>query len=371
VPRFTNMEGMNFMDTPNQDKRPDVGEGLESCPLPIHSQSNILLGHGSGGKLSADLIRDVFLPTFKNPFLDKLNDSAILPINGEKLAFTTDAFVVDPVFFPGGNIGSLAIHGTVNDLAVAGARPLYISAAYILEEGFPLEKLKTIVASMQQACEESGATLVTGDTKVVDKGKCDSIFITTSGIGVVEKDHNISVDQARPGDKIILSGAIGNHGIAIMSVRAGIEFETKLQSDSASLVTPIREILEVSSNIHCLRDPTRGGLSSSLNEIAQASKVGIELEETSIPIWDEVRGACELLGLDPLYVANEGKFVAVVAEHDADNVLRQLRKNPLGHEAAIIGEVVEDHPEMVLMRTPIGGKRVVQMLAGEQLPRIC
>lgn len=344
---------------------------MGSCPIPIHSQSNVLLGHGSGGKLSADLIRNVFLPAFNNPFLEKMNDSAMLPFNGGELAFTTDSFVVDPVFFPGGNIGSLAIHGTVNDLAVAGARPLYISAAFILEEGFPLADLKSIVASMQQACEESRVILVTGDTKVVDKGKGDSIFITTSGIGMMENKHHISVDGAKPGDKIILNGAIGNHGIAILSVREGIEFETELKSDSASLVAPILEILKVSSNIHCLRDLTRGGLSSTLNEIAQASKVGIELEETSIPMKDQVRGACELLGLDPMCVANEGKFVAVVAGQDAGKVLGQLQKNPLGRDAAIIGEVVADHPEIVLMRSPIGGKRVVQMLAGEQLPRIC
>jgi len=351
------------------EKKPNLSIG--NCPVPIHTQSQVLLGHGSGGKLSADLIREVFLPAFNNPFLDKLNDSATFQINDCRLAFTTDSFVVDPVFFPGGDIGSLAIHGTVNDLAVSGARPLYISAAFILEEGFPLADLKKIAASMQAACEEAGVTLVTGDTKVVDKGKGDSIFITTSGIGVVENDHHISVDRARPGDKIILSGAIGNHGIAILSVREGIDFETELKSDSVSLAAPIREILEVSANIHCLRDPTRGGLSSTLNEIAQASKVGIELTETSIPIWDQVRGACELLGLDPLYVANEGKFVAVVAPQDADKVLSRLRENPLGSEAAVIGEVVMDHPAMVLMRSPIGGKRVVQMLAGEQLPRIC
>ncbi len=353
------------------EKKPDIDDGFGSCPIPIHSQSNVLLGHGSGGKLSADLMRNVFLPAFNNSFLEQLNDSVTLPFSGSELAFTTDSFVVDPFFFPGGNIGSLAIHGTVNDLAVSGARPLFISAAFILEEGFPMEDLKTIVASMQQACEESGVILVTGDTKVVDKGKCDSIFITTSGIGGMGNSPRISVDRAQPGDKIILSGAIGNHGIAILSVRAGIEFETELLSDSASLIEPIQEILEVSSKIHCLRDPTRGGLSSALNEIAQSSKVGVELDETSIPVCDQVRGACELLGLDPLCVANEGKFVAVVGEKDADKVLRQLRKNPLGREAAIIGEVVKEHPEMVLMRSPIGGKRVVQMLAGEQLPRIC
>jgi hydrogenase expression/formation protein HypE len=367
------MEDIRIMTSEDQnnfmEKKPNLSEG--SCPIPIQTQSQVLLGHGSGGKLSADLIQEVFLPAFNNPVLQKLNDSAVLQLNDGKLAFTTDSFVVDPVFFPGGDIGSLAIHGTVNDLAVSGARPLFISAAFILEEGFPLADLKRIAASMQTACEEAGVTLVTGDTKVVDKGKCDSIFITTSGIGVLEKDHHISVDGAQPGDKIIVSGPIGNHGIAILSVREGIEFETELKSDSASLAAPIREILEVSVNIHCLRDPTRGGLSSTLNEIAQASKVGIELKETHIPIWDEVRGACELLGLDPLYVANEGKFVAVVAPQDADKVLRQLRKNPLGSEAAVIGEVVEEHPGMVLMQTPIGGKRVVQMLAGEQLPRIC
>jgi hydrogenase expression/formation protein HypE len=342
-----------------------------SCPLPVHSQDRVLLGHGSGGKLSADLVRDIFIPAFSNPLLNELNDQATFELNGNRLAFTTDAFVVDPVFFPGGDIGSLAVHGTVNDLAVGGARPLYISAAFILEEGFFIDDLKKIATSMRKACQESGVTLVTGDTKVVNKGKGDSIFIITSGIGVLEKDHHISVDRACPGDKIIVSGAIGNHGVAILSVREGIEFETELKSDSASLVAPIMELLEVSSNIHCLRDPTRGGVSSTLNEIAQASKVGMELDEALIPISEEVRGACELLGLDPLYVANEGKFIAIVAAEDADAVLARLKSHPLGKEAEVIGEVVADHPEVVLMRSPIGGKRVVQMLAGEQLPRIC
>jgi hydrogenase expression/formation protein HypE len=240
-----------------------------------------------------------------------------------------------------------------------------------LEEGFFIDDLKKIAASMQRACRESGVTLVTGDTKVVNKGKGDSIYITTSGIGVLEKNHHISVDQARPGDKIIVSGAIGNHGVAILSVREGIEFETALVSDSASLVAPIMGLLEVSSNIHCLRDPTRGGISSTLNEIAQASKVGMELDEARIPIGDEVRGACELLGLDPLYVANEGKFIAIVTAEDADVVLARLKNHPLGKEAEVIGEVVADHPGVVLLRSPMGGKRVVQMLAGEQLPRIC
>ena len=342
-----------------------------TCPLPTGSKDRVLLGHGSGGKMSSDLIRDVFLQEFHNPILDSLNDQARLSLPGVELAFTTDSFVVDPVFFPGGDIGSLSIHGTLNDLAVGGARPHYISAAFILEEGFPIVDLKRIAASMQQACRESNVTLVTGDTKVVDKGKGDSIFITTSGIGVMEKKHNISVDRAQPGDKIILSGAIGNHGITILSVRGGLGFETALQSDSASLVRPIMDIMQVSGNIHCMRDATRGGVSSTLNEIAQASGVGIELDETCIPVCSQVRGACELLGLDPMYVANEGKFVAVVSAPDADRVLDCLRQDPLGKEAAIIGEVVEEHSGRVLMRSPVGGQRVVQMLSGEQLPRIC
>lgn len=342
-----------------------------SCPLPFTTQKHILLGHGGGGKLSSDLTRGLFLPIFSNPFLDKLNDQAVFEINGSRLAFTTDSFVIDPLFFPGGDIGSLAVNGTVNDLAMSGARPLYLSAAFILEEGLLLEDLKKIVESMQEACKEAGVIMVTGDTKVVDRGKGDGVFITTSGVGLLEYDGNISADQARPGDKIILSGAIGNHGIAIMSVREGLEFETELKSDCAPLVTPIMNILKVSDNIHCLRDPTRGGVASTLNEIAQASNVGIELEETDLPIWNQVKGACEMLGLDPLCVANEGKFVAVVAPQDADQVLERLKENQYGEEAVIIGEVVDDHPGMVLMRSSIGGKRVVQMLSGEQLPRIC
>lgn len=351
------------------DKEPNIDNA--SCPLPYTSQTHVLLGHGSGGKLSSDLIGKIFLPIFKNPILEKLNDQAVFQLNGSRLAFTTDSFVVNPLFFPGGDIGSLAVNGTVNDLAMGGARPLYLSSAFILEEGFPLEDLKRVVVSMQKACQEAGVMMVTGDTKVVNKGKGDSVFITTSGIGVLEKDCDISADQARPGDKIIVSGPIGVHGIAIMSVREGIEFETELKSDTAPLVSPVMDILDVSPNIHCLRDPTRGGVSSTLNEIAQASKVGIELVEANIPVWEQVKGACEMLGLDPLYVANEGKFIAIVSPQDADKILERLRMNKYGNEAAIIGEVVDDHPGLVLMRSKVGGKRVVQMLAGEQLPRIC
>lgn len=348
-----------------------ASETSVASPHPITSQTHVLLGHGSGGKLSSDLLQTIFLPTFKNPFLEKLNDQAVFELNGSKLAFTTDSFVVNPLFFPGGDIGTLAINGTVNDLAVGGARPLYISSAFILEEGFSLTDLEKIVVSMQRACGEAGVMMVTGDTKVVNKGKGDGVFITTSGMGVIEKDVNISVDRARPGDQIIVSGAIGVHGIAIMAVREGIGFETELKSDTAPLVSPIMDMLEESSNIHCLRDPTRGGVSSTLNEIAQASKVGIELEEAKLPIWEAVKGACEILGLDPLYVANEGKLIAVVAAQDANKILERLRANKYGREAAVIGEVVADHPGTVLLRSTVGGRRIIPMLAGEQLPRIC
>lgn len=338
-----------------------------ACPLPISHYQKILLGHGSGGKMTHQLIRDLFLPEFGNLYLEKLNDQAVFELNGLKLAFTTDAFVVSPLFFPGGDIGKLAIHGTVNDLAMSGARPLYISAAFILEEGFSMEELQRIVRSMKEACEEAKVLLVTGDTKVVNRGKGDGVFITTSGVGVIEKEILISADQARVGDKVIVSGTIGDHGIAIMSVREGIEFETELVSDTAPLWSLVESMLEVSSKIHCLRDPTRGGLSSALNEIAAASKVGILLDEARIPIRDEVRGACEMLGLDPLYVANEGALIAIAAP----KVLECMRAHPQGRNAAVIGEVIEEHPGMVLIKSKAGGTRVVDMLAGEQLPRIC
>jgi hydrogenase expression/formation protein HypE len=353
-------------------------EMFGTCPLPHYQYDRILLGHGSGGGLTADLIAKVFVPGFGGDILAALEDQATVRIDGgnngvkgPRLAFTTDSFVVRPLFFPGGDIGKLAVHGTVNDLAVGGAKPLFLSAAFILEEGLPLADLKRIVASMRQACDEAGVTLVTGDTKVVDRGKGDQVFITTSGIGVVPTGVSLSIRNARPGDWVLVSGTIGDHGIAIMSVREGIEFETVLESDSASLADLTRTMLEACPSIRCMRDPTRGGISSTLNELSQASNVGVRLVESAIPIRPEVKGACEMLGLDPLYVANEGKLIAVVPNEDAERLLSVMKGHPLGRNAAIIGQIVEDHAGMVVIRTLVGGDRVVTLLAGEQLPRIC
>jgi len=342
-----------------------------ACPLPLPAGGQVLLGHGSGGKLSADLMRDVFLAAFHNPLLDRLDDQAIVSIGGLRLAFTTDSFVVKPLFFPGGDIGSLAVHGTVNDLAMGGARPLFLSAAFIIEEGFPLETLRRVVASLQQAAANAGVQVVTGDTKVVEKGSGDELFINTSGLGVVGDDVLLSAVQARPGDRVLLSGPIGDHGIAILAQREGLAFESAIQSDSAPLHTLVASMLAAGSGIRCLRDPTRGGLSSTLNEFAAQAQVGIEIDERSIPVRDEVKGACELLGLDPLYVANEGKLVAIVAPGAEESVLAAMRRHPLGQAAEIIGTVTAAHPRLVTMRTLIGPTRVVDMLAGDQLPRIC
>ena len=347
---------------------------VRRCPLPKADYDCVLLGHGSGGRLSADLIQRVFLPAFPNRILAALEDQATLALDapsGARLALTTDSFVVHPLFFPGGDIGKLAVHGTINDLAVGGARPRYLAAAFILEEGLPLADLRRIVASMQAACVEGGVELVTGDTKVVDRGKGDGVFITTTGIGVVPAGLSLSIAAARPGDRVLVSGTIGDHGIAIMSVREGIEFETVLESDTAPLADLTRVMLAACPSIRCMRDPTRGGLSSALNELAAASRVGVALDEARIPIRNEVRGACEMLGLDPLYVANEGKLVAIVPGDDAPRLLDAMRAHPLGKNAADIGSAVSDHTGMVTARSPIGGKRVVTMLAGEQLPRIC
>jgi hydrogenase expression/formation protein HypE len=351
--------------------RPEL---LGSCPVPVREYERVLLGHGSGGQLSGDLIRKIFLPRLGNPILSGLEDQAVLELEGfegQRLAFTTDSFVVKPIFFPGGDIGSLAIHGTINDLAVGGATPLFISAAFILEEGLPLSDLERVVASMSEACRAARVTLVTGDTKVVDRGKGDQVFITTSGIGVVPEGLRLSLASARPGDKLLLSGTLGDHGIAVLSVREGLSFETVLRSDSAPLADLSRAILEASPEVRAMRDPTRGGLSSTLNELAAASRVGVELDEAAIPLRPEVRAACEMLGLDPLYVANEGKLVAVVPEDSARRALAAMRAHPLGAEAAIIGEIVSQHPGTVVMRSVVGGSRVVSLLAGEQLPRIC
>ena len=342
-----------------------------SCSVPITPQERILLGHGSGGKLSADLIRDIFVPAFQNPILAPLDDQAVVNINGCRLAFTTDSFVVKPLFFPGGDIGSLAVHGTINDLAMAGAVPLFLSAGFIIEEGLSLDVLRSVVQSLRQAAEDASVQVVTGDTKVVEKGSCDQLFINTTGLGVVPLDLQLSANQARPGDKVLLSGSIGEHGIAVLAHREGLRFETTLQSDSAPLHRLVAEMLKTTNDIRCMRDPTRGGISSALNEIAQQSRVTIELEERAIPIREEVRGACEMLGLDPLYVANEGKLIAIVAPEAAEKVLHVMRQHSLGRNSEIIGTVIAGTGALVKMRTCLGTTRIVDMLAGDQLPRIC
>lgn len=340
------------------------------CPVPTFDHDRVLLGHGSGGRLTADLIGKLFLPAFGGNTLARLEDSAVIE-GGSHLAFTTDSFVVRPVFFPGGDIGRLAVCGTVNDLAVSGAIPRYVSAAFILEEGLPLADLKRIAESMRAACAEAGVELVAGDTKVVDRGKGDLVFITTSGIGVVPSGRELSIRNARPGDCILLSGTIGDHGIAIVSLREGLEFETALESDVAPLAGLTEALLTACPSIRCMRDPTRGGIAGVLNELAVASRVEVRITESLLPVKPGVRAACEMLGLDPLYVANEGKLIAVVPPEYADRALEVARAHPLGRDAALIGTVTDGHPGLVTIRSLIGGERVVPLLAGEQLPRIC
>lgn len=341
------------------------------CPTPLPTKDTVLLGHGSGGKLSGDLVREIFLPAFQNPLLARLDDQAVFSINGSRLALTTDSFVVKPLFFPGGDIGSLAVHGTINDLAMGGAWPLYLSAAFILEEGLSLEVLRRVVNSMREAADRTGVEIVTGDTKVVERGSGDQLFITTTGVGVVPDGVTLSADRARPGDKVLLSGFLGDHGIAILAQREGLEFESPVSSDSAALHTLVATMLKVPGEFRCMRDPTRGGLSSTLNELATQSNVGIELMESEIPVHEEVRGACEMLGLDPLYVANEGKLVAIVEPSAAKEMLTVMRQHPLGRDARVIGTVTEANAGLVTMRTGLGTTRIVDMLAGDQLPRIC
>ena len=330
----------------------------------------VLLSHGSGSKASHELVAELFLPAFSNPYLDQLNDQAVLEADGLRLAYTTDSYVVDPIFFPGGDIGKLAVCGTVNDLAMSGATPLYLSAGFIIEEGFPIDKLRTVIGSMKQAAEEANVKIVAGDTKVVGKGNADELFINTSGIGIISKDIDISGSGAKAGDKVIISGSIGDHGIAVLSRREGLEFDVPIVSDCAPLNALVADMLSVTRNIHCLRDPTRGGLATILNELASQSNAGILIEETKIPVKDAIKGACELLGYDPLYVANEGKLVAIVPAEDASQVLAKMRENKYGRDAEIIGEVIAE-PRRVLLKTAIGGTRIVDMLAGELLPRIC
>jgi hydrogenase expression/formation protein HypE len=342
-----------------------------ACPAPLSRYERILLGHGSGGRLTAELLRHVFLPAFSSPVLAALEDQATVAVPGGRIAITTDAFVVRPLFFPGGDIGKLAVNGSVNDLAVGGARPLFLAAAFILEEGLPVADLQRVVDSMRRACDEAEVALVTGDTKVVDHGKGDGIFITTTAVGVVPEGRTLSIAAARPGDAILVSGTLGDHGVAILSVREGIEFETPLLSDCAPLTGLAAAVLGASPGVRCMRDPTRGGLSSALNELAESSRVGVELDESAIPLKPEVRSACEMLGLDPLYVACEGRLVAAVAPEDAARVLGAMRAHPLGRQAAVVGRVVADHPALVTVTSIVGGERVLPLLSGEQLPRIC
>jgi hydrogenase expression/formation protein HypE len=330
----------------------------------------ILLAHGSGGKLSHDLIKKNFVPILNNPILNKLDDSALFELSG-RLAFTTDSYTVIPIFFPGGDIGKLAVCGTVNDLAMSGATPLYLSLSLIIEEGLAISELEKILNSIYQAAEAARVKIVTGDTKVVNQGTADKLFINTSGVGIVPPEVDISGANARPGDKVILSGSLGEHGIAVLSKRQGLDFKVPVESDCAPLNQLVTEMLAVSTNLHCLRDPTRGGLASTLNELANQSQVGINIEENRIPVNEAVSAACELLGFDPLYVANEGKLVAIVGPTDADRVLAKMQQNQYGTEAAIIGEVVAEHAGGVVMKTNLGSSRIVNMLVGELLPRIC
>ena len=348
----------------------DFSTGL-NCPIPKSDYEHVLLAHGGGGTLSHQLISKLFLSQFDNEYLNEQHDSAIFNIEKSRIAFTTDSYVVQPIFFPGGNIGELAINGTVNDLIVSGAKPIYISVGFIIEEGLSIEDLWKIVLSMKEAARKSRVKIITGDTKVVDKGKGDKIFINTSGIGTIKEGMDISPIRCRPGDKIILSGRIADHGIAIMSAREGLEFETAITSDTAPLNELFECIEQFGDKIHVMRDPTRGGLASSLNEIAQVAKVGMMVEEEKIPILDEVKGACEILGLDPLYIANEGKMIAIVSGEIAKDVLNEWRHKELGKEAEIIGKVTENNHGTIVMKTTIGSKRIVDMISGEQLPRIC
>jgi hydrogenase expression/formation protein HypE len=331
----------------------------------------ILLDHGSGGKISHRMTQDLLLPAFNNPILSELNDGAIFELQGVRLGFSTDSYTVDPIFFPGGNIGELAVYGTVNDLAMCGAEPAYLSAALIIEEGFALDQLEAIVAAMSRAAMQAGVQIVTGDTKVVPRGAVDKIFINTSGIGVIPPGVSVASHQAKPGDRVLLSGSIADHGVSVLASREGLSFQTGVQSDTAPLNHMVRSMLAAGPGVHVLRDPTRGGLGTALSEISEKSAVGVRIREDRIPVKAEVAGLCEILGLDPLYLANEGKLIAFVAPEDADAVLRAMQKDPYGREAFIIGEATAEHPGKVFLDTRIGGTRIVDMLAGEQLPRIC
>ena len=356
--------------------RPDLATAWPAggivCAAPRATGGPVLLGHGSGGKLSAALLRDHFLPRFANPHLEQLGDGAVVPVASTEIVISTDTFVVSPLEFPGGNIGSLAVHGTVNDVAMMGARPVYLTAGFVLEEGLALDRLDRIVAAMAAAAADAGIAVVAGDTKVVERGKADGLFVNTTGVGITRPDFRPAPDRARPDDAVLISGPIGRHGMAIMAAREGLELQSAIVSDSANLAPLVAALHDaVGDGLRVLRDPTRGGLASALNEIAQASDVGIELAEERVPVPDDVRAACEILGLDPLYVANEGVLVAIVRRDRAQEALAAARRSALGRHATIAGRVTRDHPGYVAMRTALGGRRIVDLLPGDQLPRIC
>lgn len=342
-----------------------------ACPIPIQQYPHVLMAHGGGGKLMHQLLENVFGRAFANPLLDQRHDSAQLQVPPGRLAFTTDSYVVRPIFFPGGDIGSMAVHGTVNDLAMSGARPLYLSCGFIIEEGLPMETLWRVVCAMRDAAQRCGVTIVTGDTKVVDKGKGDGLFINTSGIGVIETPLTIAPQSVQPGDAVIVSGDLGRHGMAIMAVREGLQFESAIESDSAPVHEVILALLQAGIEIHCLRDLTRGGLASALNEIAEVAGMKIAIEEPAVPVREDVHAACEMLGLDPLHVANEGRFAAFVAGADAERALAIMRQHGVAENAALVGRVGEKAAPLVTLRSAIGASRILDMPSGEQLPRIC
>ncbi|MFQ6605578.1 MAG: hydrogenase expression/formation protein HypE [Fidelibacterota bacterium] len=342
-----------------------------SCPVPILKHETIQLAHGAGGRLSAELVEKVILPRFSNPTLDALEDQAVFAVTEGRLAFSTDTFVVDPIFFPGGDIGELAINGTINDIAMSGAVPQYLSVGFILEEGLPIDTFHRILLSMETAARQAGVLIVTGDTKVVSKGSCDKIFINTSGIGRVPSDIQLGVDRIRPGDAILLSGTIADHGMAVLTTRKGLSFRSRVQSDTAALHDLVADMLKVCPNIRTFRDPTRGGVATTLNEFAQQSQLGMIIREECIPVKPDVKGACEILGIDPLYVANEGKLIAVVPKTRAQELLEAMRNHPLGRDAVILGSVTDQHPGLVTLASLLGAARIVDMPVGEQLPRIC
>jgi hydrogenase expression/formation protein HypE len=354
-----------------QDPVTSVDFSQATCPIQLRDYPHIVMGHGGGGKLSAELVEQVFLPAFRNDQLLSLGDSTPLQLPGHRIAVSTDSFVVQPLFFPGGCIGNLAVHGTVNDLAMSGAKPLYLTAGFILEEGLPIEQLVRIANEMGRSAREAGVTIIAGDTKVVERGHGDGCYINTTGIGMLPLQRNISIDRAQPGDAVIVSGTMGDHGMAVMSVRDGLEFEAPLLSDTSSLADLVEKMLEVCPEIRAMRDPTRGGLATSLNEIAAASRCGIKIDEESVPVNPIVRSACEFFGLDPLLVANEGKLIVIVPAAMVDRLLATMRAHPRGEQSAIIGHVIEDSNHLVVARTALGANRVIPMPIGQQLPRIC